>query len=93
MPLRARRYARSGGANEISLLEESIVYIFHSLPNLDDVRFPAPNRSALTAAVVQEMWDRCFLTAKREAEGDMNQAAAVTELSRYGVFEEPYEKK
>jgi hypothetical protein len=38
------------------------------------------------------MWDRCFLIAKREAEGDMNQAISVAALSWQDVFEAAYEK-
>jgi hypothetical protein len=57
--------------------------------NVQEIRDIQAETPSLTAAVVQEMWDRCFLTAKGEAEGDMNQVEAVTELSWYGVFEEP----
>jgi hypothetical protein len=64
--------------------------IYNAREEIRDIQAETPS---LTDAVIQEMWDRCFVTAKREAEGDMNQAAVVTELSWHEVFEEPYEKQ
>jgi hypothetical protein len=64
--------------------------IYNAREEIRDIQTETPS---LTDAVIQEMWDRCFLTAKREAEGDMNQAALVAGLSWHEVFEEPYEKR
>lgn len=64
--------------------------IYNAREEIRDIQAETPS---LTNAVIQEMWGRCFLTAKREAEGDMNQAAAVTVLSWHEVFEESYEKQ
>lgn len=58
----------------------------------EEIRDIQEETPSLAEAVLQEMWDRCFLLAKREAEGDMNQAASVTTLSWPEVFEEAYEK-
>ena len=63
--------------------------IYSAREEIRDIQSEIPS---LTDAVIREMWDRCFLTAKREAEGDMNQAATVSALSWHEVFEEPYDK-
>jgi hypothetical protein len=64
--------------------------IYNAREVIRDIQTETPS---LTDVVIQEMWDRCFLTAKREAEGDINQAALVEGLSWHEVFEEPYEKQ
>jgi len=46
---------------------------------------PSPNEDTIRA-----MWDRCFQVAKRQAEGDMEQEAAVTSLSWDEVFHEEF---
>ena len=63
--------------------------IYSAREEIRDIQSETPS---LTDAIIREMWDRCFPTAKREAEGDMNQAATVTALSWHEVFEEPFEK-
>ncbi|MGE0824796.1 MAG: DUF29 domain-containing protein [Candidatus Binatia bacterium] len=64
--------------------------IYNAREEIRDIQTETPS---LTDTVIQEMWERCFLTAKREAEGDMNQAATVTGLSWREVFEDLYEKQ
>jgi hypothetical protein len=46
---------------------------------------------SLTNEAIKEMWSKCFIAAKREAEGEMNQKISITELSWEEVFEESYE--
>lgn len=64
--------------------------IYSAREEIRDIQAETPS---LTDAVLREMWDRCFLIAKREAEGDMNQAATPTALSWQEVFDEEYEKQ
>lgn len=64
--------------------------IYNAREEIRDIQTETPS---LTDAVIQEMWERCFLVAKREAEGDMNQATVITALSWREVFDEPYEKQ
>lgn len=63
--------------------------IYNAREEIRDIQAETPS---LTDAAIQEMWDRCFLSAKREAEGDMNQVSSVAALSWQEVFEDPYEK-
>ncbi len=64
--------------------------IYSAREEIHDIQVETPS---LSDAVLREMWDRCFLIAKREAEGDMNQAAVPTTLSWHEVFDEKYEKQ
>jgi hypothetical protein len=64
--------------------------IYSTQEEIFDIQAETPS---LTDAVLREMWDRCFLIAKREAEGDMDQTAVTTTLSWYEVFDEAYEKQ
>jgi hypothetical protein len=45
---------------------------------------------SLTDDVLRSLWDKCFLMAKEEAEGEMNQDAAITSLSWDEVFQQDY---
>ncbi len=45
---------------------------------------------SLTRAVIEEMWDRAFATAKREAAGELNQDIAIENLTWEQVFEAEY---
>jgi len=67
-----------------------IATIYNAREEITDIQADTPS---LTDSVIRDMWDKCFLAAKREAEGDMNQPSSVTELSWEQVFEEPYEIK
>ena len=62
--------------------------IYNAREEIRDIQAETPS---LTDAIIREMWDRCFLTAKREAEGDMNRSTSTIALSWHEVFEEPYE--
>jgi hypothetical protein len=46
---------------------------------------------SLNRAVVEALWESCFAAAKEDAEGDMNQEAAVASLTWEDVFEKEYE--
>lgn len=66
-----------------------VATIYSAREEIRDIQTETPS---LTDEVLREMWERCFLMAKREAEGDMNLAAAMTALSWHDVFEELYEQ-
>jgi hypothetical protein len=67
-----------------------VATIYNAREEIADIQAETPS---LTNSVIQEMWDKCFHAAKREAEGDMNQPASVSGLSCEEVFEERYEIK
>lgn len=46
---------------------------------------------SLTHEVIERMWDKCFATAKRDAQGEMNQKTDIEELSWKEVFEDEYD--
>lgn len=46
---------------------------------------------SLTRAVVEEMWQRCFELARREAAAEMDREPSLAALSWHDVFEAPYE--
>lgn len=62
--------------------------IYNARDEIRDIQAETPS---LTDDVLQALWGSCFRAAKREAEGDMNQAATVTGLSWHQVFEDDYE--
>jgi hypothetical protein len=45
---------------------------------------------SLTRKVIEELWDRCFAAAKRQAQAEMNQKVEVAGLSWAEVFETDY---
>ena len=61
--------------------------IYNAREEIADIQEEIPS---LTHSVILEIWDKSFRTAKREAEGEMNQSSPVLELSWQEVFEEPY---
>ncbi len=67
-----------------------VATIYNARDEIKDIQAETPG---LTDDVVREMWDKCFQAAKREAEGDMNQASSISGLSWEEVFEEEYEKR
>ena len=46
---------------------------------------------SLNAAVIKQLWDKCFQSARRNAEAEMNQPADVTELAWDEVFDKDYQ--
>ena len=67
-----------------------IATIYNARDEIRDIQAETPS---LTDDVIQQMWDKCFQAAKREAEGDMNQSCSVSGLSWKEVFEEKYERE
>jgi len=63
--------------------------IYNAREEIKDIQEETPS---LTDKVIAEIWSKSFQAAKREAEADMNQDTAVTELSWEEVFEEEYGK-
>ncbi|NJL58560.1 MAG: DUF29 domain-containing protein, partial [Desulfobacteraceae bacterium] len=45
---------------------------------------------SLNRNVISEMWDDCLSAAILDAEGEMNKASEISELSWKEVFEEEY---
>ncbi|MDI6795236.1 MAG: DUF29 domain-containing protein [bacterium] len=46
---------------------------------------------SLTNTVILDMWEKCFRSAKREAEAEMDKKSEISELSWPEVFEEQYQ--
>jgi hypothetical protein len=46
---------------------------------------------SLTNEVIERMWQKCFIAAKRDAQGEMNQKTDIKELSWKEVFEDEYD--
>ena len=56
---------------------EEIVDIQEETPSLND-------------AVIQTLWDKCFIIAKRDAEAEMNRKTQIESLSWKEVFDDEY---
>ena len=61
--------------------------ISNAREEIADIQEETPS---LTNWVVQDMWEKCFRAAKREAEGEMNQTSPVSNLSWEEVFKQQY---
>ncbi len=46
---------------------------------------------SLNRAAIKQIWDKCFQTAKRAAEGEMDQKVALRTLTWKDVFEAVYD--
>lgn len=46
---------------------------------------------SLTDKVIQTMWDKCLVIAKRDAQAQMNKATAIQQLTWQEVFVDEYE--
>ena len=66
-----------------------VATIYSSREEIRDIQEETPS---LTDEVIEEIWEKCFQAAKREAEADMNQDSSVSELSWEDVFEQEYKK-
>lgn len=64
--------------------------IYNAREEIGDIQSEAPS---LTEDVIHKMWDKCFQSATREAEGEMNQKTSIESLSWKQVFEDDYEVK
>jgi Domain of unknown function DUF29 len=64
--------------------------IYNDQEEIRDIQDETPS---LTNDVIEEIWEKCFQAAKREAEADMNQNTSVSQLSWEDVIEEEYEKE
>lgn len=64
-----------------------IATIYNAREEIKDIQEETPS---LTNEIIDEVWEKCFKAAKREAEGDMNQDSSVIELSWEEVFENKY---
>ncbi len=61
--------------------------ICNAREEIEDIQDETPS---LTDSVIKGMWDKCFRSATRDAEGEMNRPSSVTELSWEEVFEREY---
>jgi hypothetical protein len=57
----------------------------------DEIRDIQEDTPSLNRAKIEMIWDRCFETACRDAEIQMNQKPALQSLSWSQVFDDPYE--
>ena len=64
-----------------------IASIYNARDEIVDIQEETPS---LTDSVILEMWDKCLRSAKREAEGEINQKLPVSKLSWEEVFEDQY---
>jgi hypothetical protein len=64
-----------------------VATIYNAREEIRDIQEETPS---LTDEVIEEIWEKCFQAAKREAEADMNQDSSVSDLSWEEVFEEGY---
>jgi hypothetical protein len=64
------------------------VSIANAREEIADIQEETPS---LNRAAVRQLWDKCFRTAKREAEAELNRKIAIRTLSWKEVFEAPYE--
>jgi hypothetical protein len=55
---------------------------------IEDIQEETPS---LNRQAIEQQWDRCFKTAMRDAEVEMDQAPSVTKLSWNDVFVKQYE--
>src|SRR5215210_3211343 len=62
-----------------------VATISNAREEIVDIQAETPS---LTDDVIQQMWDKCFQLATREAEGEMNQKSSVASLSWKQVFEQ-----
>jgi len=65
-----------------------VASIYNAREEIVDIQAEIPS---LTNVVIQEMWEKCFQAAQREAEGEMNKKSELNLLSWNEVFEEVYE--
>ena len=59
----------------------------------EEIRDIQEETPSLTDHVIEDIWDKCFQAAKREAEADMNQDTFLSELSWEEVIEADYRKE
>ncbi|CAN2041783.1 DUF29 [Candidatus Magnetomoraceae bacterium gMMP-15] len=64
-----------------------VASIYNARDEIIDIQEDTPS---LTDSVIKEMWKKCFRSAKREAEGEMNLKSTIEELSWEEVFESTY---
>ncbi len=62
--------------------------IYNARHEIAEIQEETPS---LNLAVVNEMWDRCFLQAKRDAEGEMGVKSLVKNLTVAQVFDDDYD--
>ena len=62
--------------------------IHNARDEIADIQSEIPS---LNKSVILELWDKCFVAAKREAEAELNRKARVAKLSWKQVFEDTYE--
>jgi hypothetical protein len=65
-----------------------IATIYNAREEITDIQSETPS---LKDSVIKEMWDKCFLAAQREAEGDMNRRSPISQLSWKEIFDDQYE--
>lgn len=66
-----------------------VATIYNAREEIRDIQEETPS---LTDEVIEEIWEKCFQAAKREAEADMNQDSSVSNLSWAEVFEDEYKR-
>ena len=64
--------------------------IHNARDEIADIQGEIPS---LNKSVILELWDKCLVAAKREAEAELNRKARVAKLSWKQVFEDPYDIK
>jgi len=65
-----------------------VASIYDARDEIADIQAETPS---LTDAVISELWDKSFQSAKRAAEAEMNQVTTLTQLSWDAVFAASYE--
>ena len=65
-----------------------VATIYNAREEIFDIQTEIPS---LNQAVIQEIWDKCFQTAQREAAAEMNQAVPIAALDWTEVFVEDYQ--
>jgi hypothetical protein len=66
-----------------------VATIYSAREEIRDIQEETPS---LTDEVIEEIWEKCFQVAKREAEADMNHDSSVADLSWEDVFEGEYKR-
>ena len=61
--------------------------IYNAREEIKDIQEETPS---LTNKIIEEIWEKSFQAAKREAEAEMNQDTSIAELSWKEVFEDEY---
>ncbi|HNJ43795.1 MAG TPA: DUF29 domain-containing protein [Acidobacteriota bacterium] len=67
-----------------------VASIYNAREEIADIQEETPS---LTNEVIEEIWEKCFQAAKRDAEAEMNQDTRMAGLSWEDVFEAEYKNE